>query len=71
MKNVEKTKENNQSAGFGRRVAAAALSCTMLFGLAGCFAAQLSQGRQQGCDVKIWNEYQYFTIRPVEDTAFM
>ena len=40
-------------------------------GLAGCFAAQLSQGRQQGCDVKIWNEYQYFTIRPAEDTAFM
>lgn len=48
-----------------------AVTVLILFGLAGCFAAQLSQGRQQGCDVKIWNEYQYFTIRPAEDTAFM
>lgn len=48
-----------------------AVTVLILFGLAGCFADQLNQGQQQGCDVKIWNEYQYFTIRPVEDTAFM
>lgn len=45
MKNVEKTKENKQSAGFGRRVAAAALSCAMLFGLAGCGGDNAAAGQ--------------------------
>lgn len=27
--------------------------------------------QQEGCDVKIWNEYQYFAIRPAEDTALI
>ena len=48
-----------------------AVTVLILFGLAGCFADQLNQGQQQGCAVKIWNEYQYFAIRPVEDTALI
>ena len=27
--------------------------------------------QQEGCDVKIWNEYQYFAICPAEDTALI
>ena len=27
--------------------------------------------QQEGCDVTIWNEYQYFAIRPAEDTALI
>ncbi len=27
--------------------------------------------QQEGCDVKIWNENQYFAIRPAEDMALI